>query len=380
MKFTINKDNFQHALKGVRRAVANRTSLPVLQNVLIETDDSSLKMTGMDMEIGIKISVGAQVESPGSITVPARLLAEFVSSLPSGSEIAAEMNADLMTITLHSGNFRASLNGIHSDEFPLIKAFEDVEESFSAKIDIPFGLLKEMVSRTSFAASKDIARPTFTGILFKSHDGLLTFAASDGFRLSFVSAEFIAPEVGVIIPQRSFHEFIKLAELEKLKKDDIVSIGVAENMAQIVFHVPGVDLVSQIIEANYPDVQKVIPDNYSVDVSIGKNDMLGAVKLVNVFASRSVDIATIDIRKDDGEVVFSANAPDFGSNETKVEAKINGTSLLMAVNGKYLYEAVSVVSGPNVHLRFISDTRPLLIYEDTDQLSYIHLIMPMKRL
>ncbi len=244
MKVSCLQENLAKGLSIVGRAVATRSTLPVLSNILLSTDGSRLKLSATNLEVGINCWIGAKVDQEGAITVPARLLADFVNSLPS-ERIDLSLITRTQTLNLKCGRYEANIKGIDAQEFPLILVPEE-----DHRVRIAPDLLREMIDQVAFAAATDESRPVLTGVLAEVNAEGITFAAADGYRLSLRSVELSdLPEqpMSAIIPARALQELRRISGDEQ----EPIEMLIAPTRNQVFFHLRDIDLVSQLVEGQF---------------------------------------------------------------------------------------------------------------------------------
>ena len=379
MRVSVLQENLAKGLSIVGRAVASRSTLPVLNNILLETDNSQLRLSAMDMEIAINCWVGAMIEDEGQITVPARLLADFVNSLPN-DRIDMELQTRTQTLHLHCAHYEANIKGIDASEFPIIPAYQGDLEAPSVEVEP--AKLRHMIDQVAFAASKDDSRPTFTGVYTRLEGDRLTMVATDGFRLAVRSTILEEPSpaaIGVIIPARALSELSRIISAVDLGQDDGVEVIFSEARNQVMFHLPGVDLVSQLIEANFPDYKKIIPNSYNTRAILDTGEFLNAMKVAYLFAKDAAGSVKVEMEPGDpGKVILTANSPEMGDNVSELDAMIEGDAMNATFNAKYMIDVLSVIDTPQVAFEAISATRPGVFRPvGAGEEDYVHVIMPM---
>ena len=373
MKVSCLQENLAKGLSIVGRAVATRSTLPVLSNVMLATDGARLKLSATNLEIGIVCWIGAKVEEDGSITVPARLLTDFVNSLPP-ERIDMELTVRTQTLNLKCARFEANIKGIDAQEFPLIPtAGED------SKISLDPSMLRQMIDQVVFAAATDESRPILTGVLARFQGEQLTLAAADGFRLSVRTThlpEPVSEPVTVIVPARA------LAELSRIsgEQEQPIEITITPARNQALFHMANVDLVSQLIEGNFPDYNQIIPKSYSTRTVVSTSDFVKAAKTANIFARDAANIVRLEIvpggELAPGRVTLAATSAEVGDNVGEIDAVIEGEEMEIAFNAKYLIEVLSVVDAAQVALETTSASSPGVI-KPVGSEDFTHVIMPM---
>src|SRR5437762_5940894 len=276
MQVSCVQENLAKGLAIVGRAVATRSTLPVLSNVLIENDQSRLKLAATNLEIGVTCWIGAMIEQEGSITVPGRLLADLVSSLATDQVIAVQTKG--ASLHLHCKGFDANLRGIAAEDFPVIP-----EVSNQSTCGVDAKELHEALSQVSFAAATDDARPVLSGVQFAFRGNTLTLAAADGFRLAVRSLEVARPlgqDLDIVVPVRAVQELTRILT----EQEEPVEIVVTPNGSQVLFHLNTIDLVSRLIEGTFPNVQGIIPSRYQTRVILNTKDFLNANKIASLIA------------------------------------------------------------------------------------------------
>ncbi len=380
MRVSVLQENLAKGLSIVGRAVASRSTLPVLNNILLETEHSQLKLSAMDMEIAINCWVGAMIEDEGQITVPARLLSDFVNSLPK-DRIDMELQTRTQTLHLRCAHYEANIKGIDANEFPIIPTYQGDLDAPSVEVEP--SRLRRMIDQVAFAASKDDSRPTFTGVFTHLQGDRLTMVATDGFRLavrSTILEEPAAAVLGVIIPARALSELSRIINAVDLSDEDGVELIFTEARNQIMFHLPGVDLVSQLIEANFPDYKKIIPSSYNTRAVLDTAEFLNAMKVAYLFARDSAGSVKVSLEPGEpGKVILTATSAELGDNVSEIDALIEGDAMNATFNAKYMIDVLSVIETPQVAFEAVSATRPGVFRPvgGSPEDEYVHVIMPM---
>jgi len=383
VKVSCLQENLAKGLSIVGRAVASRSTLPVLSNVMLATDNGRLKLSATNLELGINCWVGAKVEEDGATTVPARLLTDFVNSLPP-EQIDMELSVRTQTLNTRCARFEANIKGIDAQEFPIIPTADDGERG----IRLDPETLRQMIDQVVFSAATDESRPILTGVLVHFEGDRLTMAAADGFRLSVRGASLsqpIAEAVEVIIPSRALVELARISS----DQEDPVEVIITPARNQILFHLPAsageaqvrdVDLVSQLIEGKFPDYRQIIPSGYATRTVVDTSGFLKAVRVSHLFARDSANIMRLEVAPGDelmpGHVTLVATSAELGDNVGQLDAAIEGDSLEMAFNAKYLIDVLSVIDTAQVSLETTSAASPGVLRPVGDD-DFVHVIMPM---
>jgi len=376
MKISCLQENLAKGLSIVGRAVASRSTLPVLSNVMLTTDGGQLKLSATNLEIGVNCWVGAKVEEEGAITVPARLLADFINSLPP-ERIDLDLDEATQTLHLKCARFESNIKGIDAQEFPLVPTADDSAEA-AMKLDPES--LRTMIEQVVFAAATDESRPILTGVLVQFNDDNLTLAAADGFRLS-VKVTPLQQNLGdiseVIVPSRALIELARIA----VDQEQQVEVIITPARKQILFHLENIDLVSQLIEGKFPDYTQIIPKGYSTRSILDTTSFLKAARVSHLFARDSANIIKLEIMPagDElmtGRITLVATSAELGDNVADLDASIEGDPLEIAFNAKYLIDVLSVMDTPQVALETTAASSPGVLRPLGDD-QFIHVIMPM---
>jgi DNA polymerase-3 subunit beta len=376
MKISCLQENLAKGLATVGRAVASRSTLPVLSNILLESDEGRLRLAATNLEVGINCWIGARVEEEGSTTVPARLLTEFINSLPPG-QIDMDLNERTQTLNLKCARYEANIKGIEASEFPEVPTAESI--GGQNKLHLEVETFRRMIDQVVFAAATDETRPILTGVLAKFHQGSLTLAAADGFRLSVASADVGAEldeTTSVIVPARA------LAELSRVSADqqDPIEVVITRQRNQILFHLTNTDLVSQLIEGNFPDYNQIVPKSHNTRTNVGTQDLLKAVKVALLFARDAANIIRFNILPGSeltpGQVVITGTSAEFGDNVSELDATIEGDEIEVAFNARYMIDALSVVGSAQVVLETSTPSSPGVI-RPVEGDGFLCVIMPM---
>jgi DNA polymerase-3 subunit beta len=373
MKVTVLQENLSRGLGIVSRAVSPRSTLPVLANILIATDEGRLRLSATNLELGITAWIPAKVEEEGSTTVPARTFADLVNALP-GDQVVLNLDSATQTMNIRSGASNNDIKGIDADEFPPLTT-----PDMDGAIQLNVADFKEMVQRVAFAASSDEARPVLMGVLMEVSGDKIVMVSADGFRLSVAKATLSSPvekPFNAIIPARALSELARISG-----EEDVISMIVPEGRGQVVFRVKDAELVSQLIEGTFPDYEQIIPRTYKSRTLVSTAALLKACKQAEIFARDGTNVARLDIKTaendmEPSEIEISAQSEETGSNETIVEATVDGIGLLIAFNVKFLREVLEVVKTPNVAIETSAPNAPGVIRPVGDE-NFTHVIMPM---
>jgi DNA polymerase-3 subunit beta len=374
MKVTVLQENIARGLGVVSKAVSPRSTLPVLANVLIASDEGRLRLSATNLEMGITCWIPARIDEEGSTTVPARTFSDLVATLPS-DQVLLRLDPQTQTLNVRGGSSTNDIKCIDAQEFPPMPV-----PDFDGAVQINVGDFREMIHQVAFAASSDEARPVLMGVLVQVDKDKLTMAAADGFRLSVRKAVLSTPSsapVSAIVPAQALKELARVAT----DSEEPIYMVLPKGRGQVVFRVKDVEVVSQLIDGTFPDYQQIIPRSYKSRTLVSTSSLLKACKQAEIFAREGSNVARFNIKSAQGEmqpseVEISATSEETGKNETIVEATVDGGGLLIAFNVKFLREALEVIRTPNVALETSAPNAPGVVKPVGDD-QFLHVIMPM---
>jgi DNA polymerase-3 subunit beta len=349
--------------------VSARSTLPVLNNVLLRTEDGGLKLTATNLEIGMTYWVPGKIDTDGAMTVPARLLADIVAGLPANERVDLELQAK-ETLHIKASRFETHIKGIDADEFPAIPTGGERPTT-----RIPQNVLREALGDVTFAAASDEARPILTGVLAKFEGDTLTLAAADNYRIAVKTLTVLDPveETSVVVPARS------LQELGRILSDtsDPVDIVLSHSRNQILFHLEGIDLISRLIDGQFPNYQQVLPKGFTTKATVDREQLLKAVRLASLIASSSANIVKLQVGKDAEIGLTVSAAADIGDNKSEVEATVEGDGTTIAFNARYLIDVLTNVDADQFTLELNGPLSPGVLKPVSDR-HYVHVVMPVK--
>ena len=371
MKISLISDNLQKKLMYVNHAISTRSQLPILLNFLLEAKEGKLTISATDLEIGITAEVPAKTEKKGTATVPAKTFVELVGMLPSG-KITLETTEEGLEVS--GVNEKNIFQTSPAEEFP--KLYEDKgQQIMELKKE---GIEKEF-SKIVFAASPDSERPALSGVLVKEGEDGFLLVATDGYRLSLkkhalqnVRKKQTEEKISIIIPSRVVRELIQMG---KDTEGEGVGVYVSKEKNQILFSQGDTILIGRLIEAEFPNYEKIIPTDFSTKTTIDKESLQKAIKEGNVFARQTAGIIKLSIQKN--KIVISANAPSVGKNQIEIEAKTTGEENEIAFNARYLLDFMSNTESETISFEMNGPLNPG-VFKETDDPSFMHLIMPIR--
>ncbi len=374
MKVSSLQDNLNKGLSIVQRAVPVRTTLPQASHVLLATDQGRLKLVATDLMIATTCWIGATVEQEGSITVPARLLTDFVSSLPN-DKVDLSVGDRGRQLHISCARNEATMAGGSADDFPPVPSVED-----GLVLKLEPKQFKRAVSQVEFAAAADDTRPVLTGIHTLAEGEELTLAAADGFRLAVHKLPLkqeLAERIEVIIPARALREVVRLIG----EDDEPLEMAFNAARSQILFRMKTVELVATLIQGTFPNYSQLIPQSFTTRATINMKDFLQETRIAGIFARDGAGIVRLQLEPsengDAGKLTISARAEEIGEHRGEMDVKMDGESAKIAFNSKYLQDVLSVLDADSVALETTSPSSPGVIRPLDTGDSYVHVVMPM---
>lgn len=362
MKLQVTQENLNKALNSVSRVANARGTLPILANVLIKTTNNRLSISATNLDIAITHYIGAKVSDEGSITVPARLMQDFISNLPS-SIISLELSDTKLNVT--TDKYQSVVNGIVSDDFPVMPAI-----SSGKKWTIGGKEFKKGLQQVVFAASNDETRPVLTGVLFKTFGTNLYIATTDSYRLAEKQLTKTKEEVDLLIPASSVQDLLRILG------DSEEEVKVTHDDQQVLFQVGDIELVTRLIDGKYPDYRKLIPEKFTTEAVLKRSDLVNVTKVSSLFARESAGSVTLEVSQDDQQLSIRSVASQLGENTATASAKVTGNGSI-TLNSRYLLDALAAVSGEEVAFSFNGKLEPTML-KDPAAKDYRHVIMPLK--
>lgn len=368
MKIQILQENLHKGLNIASRSISSKAQLPILANILFKTDGSRLQLSSTNLETGIALWLGAKVEKEGEITIPAKVLAEIVSLLPAG-RIDLEVKDSVLKVS--SEGYEANLNGIAASEFPKLPTYSP-ESLFS----LPAEKLLYAINQVAFAAATDEGRPVLTGVLFKIQGKSLSLVATDGYRLSLKTIELeneSPEEVSLLLPAKTLLEVARIIGEEKTEK--MIKMGFTKEQNQVVFVFSEMELFSRVIEGEFPNYERIIPQSYTTKATIDRDNFNRAVKVVSIFARDSANIVKLKIT--DNLMEMSANSPQVGENKNSFEIQSEGEGGEIAFNYRFLQGFLNAVPEGEVTIEMTGSLNSGVFRHVGDE-SFLHVIMPVR--
>ncbi len=360
MKLQVTQENLAKALNSVARIANSRNTLPILANVLLKTENNRLSISATNLDIAITHFIGSKIEKEGSITVPARLMQDFVSSLPDNI-LNLELNENKLKI--NTDKYQSTINGIPSEDFPVMPAIKgDVLWKIPAKD------FKKALQQTVLAASNDDARPVLTGVYFYSENGTVMAAATDSYRLSEKKMGKSKDQINFLVPASALNDLLRIIS------DTDKEVAVTHDDQQVLFQVGDVTLVARLIEGNYPDYKKLIPTKFETVAKVQRGDFINVARVSSLFARESA--GSITLKAEGKELSVNSIASQIGENTATADAVVKGGGDV-TLNSRYLIDALNAFSSEEVEFCFNGKLEPCILRSETDK-SYLHLIMPLR--
>lgn len=371
MQASLLQENLNIALSVTSRFTALKSNLPILSNILISSDAGRLKLSATNLEMGINYWIGGKIEAEGSFAVPSKEVTEFISYLPSG-KIDISLNSKSL-LEVISPKAQSTFATSPIVDFPVLPQIND-----KTAIEIDQKIISDTITQVAFAAATDDSRPVLTAVLCRFTKDSFRLVATDGFRLSLKEIKMVDPlelpqdqdNLTFLIPSRSLQEVAKLAKSSKKLK-----MGLSVDSHQLIFVLPDMELVSRLIEGDFPDYQRIIPEVFTTKIYLDKNEFSQAIKIASVFARESANVVKLSVKASSIEV--SANATQVGQNKVTVDAKVEGDPLEIAFNYKFISDYISICQGDELIIELNGPLTPALFHDSKDP-HLTHIIMPVR--
>lgn len=366
MEVEVQQGRLAKALSNMSKiAASTKAGLPILSNVLLRANENQLILTATNLEIAIVEYISSKVINAGTITVPAKLIADFVSNLPK-DDVKMKANGDKMVISC--GSYKSTINGILADDYPeLPQIDEDKAVAFKIGVD----LFKEAVGQVLVSASNDTTRPALTGVFFNTFEGNLYIAATDGYRLAdkkFV--EGVKSEVKAIVPASTLRDVMGFIS------DSMEEVEVLISDTQIRFRMGEIEVTSKLIDASFPDYRKLIPSVATSEVILNKGELSRMTRMAALFAKQSGGSVVCEANADNGQFTVCAVASELGENVSYIETAITASDKV-TLNSRYLLDVMNVLPDPELKFSFSGKLAPVVIRPAKAD-DYTHIIMPLK--
>ncbi|MCD4811035.1 DNA polymerase III subunit beta [bacterium] len=372
MQFSCNQDTFSKYLNIVSRVVSSKPGLPILNNIKFTTSKGKLFMTATDLEIGVSTWIGADVKSEGSVTVPAKQLSEFVNSIPNEK---VDINLEGQYFVVSTLNNTAQFHTIPTDDYPEIASVKKEK----AILKIGQGDLVKAINRVAFSCATDDIKPVLAGLLMEIEGSKINFVGTDGLRLSRQSIDLDVNsdnDRSLLVPVKAMQELSFIIS-EVAKDEESVEIFIIEDRNQLIFRIGEVDLVSRLIDGDFPEYRQIIPTGFKTQCVLNRVDFLNSLKVTNIIARTVLGNKLIlDIKSKESTITMSASQSDVGSNKSTFEGEITGDDVKIAFSSRLLSDVLSHLEQDEVILECSESVKPG-VFKVKDDESFIHLVMPM---
>lgn len=375
MKFTIQRDYFLNQLNDTLKAISPRTTLPILTGIKIDATDKGIILTGSDSEISIEITIQenidgekiVDIEEKGSVVLPGRFFVDIVKKLP-GKTVNLSTNDQFKTL-ITSGHSEFNVSGLDPDQYPLLPQVSEDDA-----IKLPIKVLKNIIAQTNFAVSTSETRPVLTGVNWLIQDKELICTATDSHRLALRKLKLEDEEIedkNVIIPGKA------LSELNKIVSDSEEDINIFFASNQVLFKVGHINFISRLLEGNYPDTTRLFPENYETKLGVNNSEFYHAIDRASLLA-REGGNNVIKLSTDVNKLELSSTSPEIGTVKEEVTTEeVEGESLKISFNSKYMMDALKAIDNDDVHVEFFGTMRPFILKPKDDE-SVIQLILPIR--
>lgn len=362
MKLQVTQENLNRALASVSRTASTKSTLPILSNVLFKTVGNRLSIAATNLDIAITHHIGSKISKEGSITVPARLTQDFVSSLPSGV-----IDLDLEDNKLHisTEKYTSNINGVSAEDFPVMP-----EIANGSTLSIDAKTLKAALSQVIVAASTDEARPVLTGIYMHTANGHLYFVATDSYRLAEKKVMPLKQDVKLLIPANAMQDLLRILP------DDEDKVELTYDEQQVCFRAGDVELVTRMIDGKYPNYRGLIPAKFENSATLARSEFVNITKVSSLFARESAGSITLSTNEKNKELSITSIASQVGDNTAAATATVKGEGAI-TLNSRYVLDALNVFHGPTISLKFNGKLEASQLI-DPDNDDYIHIVMPLK--
>ena len=364
MELKVTQENLSKALNIVSKIANMKTQMPILDNILLKTSGNRLLVAATNLEIASTQYIGAKIVNQGEITIPAKVVTEFVNNLPSGVIDLVVTNSHLK---ISSGKFTSVINGVLAEEFPELPT---IDEDSAIRINLKTADFRQATSQTIIATTNDLARPVLTGVLWQMRDNWLYLAATDSYRLAERKLIEFNQELSAIVPAQTMQEVLRAIS------DDDEEVEVLFNESQVRFRVGDTEIISQLIEGRFPDYTQLIPKDNDIRIKINKTEFAKVVKIAGFFALHSASGITVTASAESQNLSLKSIASEIGENVSEAEAEVVGDGKI-TLNSRYLSDALSVIHDDMISFEFKGKLAPCIL-RPVKQDNYLHIIMPLK--
>lgn len=365
MELTVTQENLSKALAIASRIASTRTQLPILSNILFRADENQLMVAATNLELATTQYLGAKIAGNGAITIPSRLITEFVSNLPK-TNVTLKVDKDKIHIT--ADGYKSIINGVVADDFPELPV---IDEKKAVSYSFDPSVLKQAINQTILTTSNDMSRPVLTGVYWHSHEGYLYLASTDGYRLAERKLIKTTSEVSAIVPASTLQEVLRVLD----EGDEMV---VLFDELQVRFRIGNTEITSRLIDGNFPDFRQLIRNEAETEITVKRSDFNQITKVAGLFARDSGGSVAITASHDDGKLSLHSVASEMGENTSETAAKVTADGQV-TLNSRYLLDALSVVDADEVSFSFSGKLSPCVLRNASKKdVDYRHVVMPLK--
>ena len=375
MKISGLQENIKNGLIAVAHITGRNITLPILNNILIEAKAGNIKLVTTDLEVGITSVIRGKVEKEGSFTVESKIICDYISLLPN-KKIDIEKKEN--KIVIHCDNYKTSIRGMQADEFPLIPTV-DKKIYFKTKAEE----FRQALAQVIFAVANTETRIELSGVLFVFNKEKLTMAATDSYRLAEKEIKILTDteeERKVIVPAKTLQEVVRILGGFKSggidERSDEIQFYLSEN--QILFIIGSTEVVSRIIEGQYPDYKQIIPLKSETVALINRAELIRAVKAASIFSKSGINDISLDLPLGKNQVVISSASSQSGENVTELDAAVNGKDNAIVINHRYFLDGINNIGSENVKLEITNGNTPCVLKPEEGS-DYLYIIMPIKQ-
>lgn len=376
MRVSVLQENLARELATVSRIVSSRPGNPVYSNIFLTTESEHLKLAAVNLEQGVSMSsrIGANVETSGSITIPAKEFGELVAVLPNGT-LTLEVDDTTQTLSIESrGRAKTELKGIDAEQFAPLPEL-DTENAYT----LPADTFQSMIDQTIFACAKDDSRPVLQGVRIVLEGNTLSMAGADGYRLALRTSELnqsVPSAFNMVVPAKTLGELARLTPDE----NNLVYLSVQPQRSQVLFKIAEIEVASQIIDGKFPTVENVIPKSTSIRVGVSTKDLQRACRYTEIFARNVNNTTRLNFvpgaAGEPGTVTVSANDMDRGNNEWTLDATLEGDAIEIGFNVRYLLDVLNVIKEDQIQIRMSASNAPGVV-EPAGRDDFLYVLMPM---
>lgn len=385
MHVICTQDNLKKAIINSERIVSKQNTLPILNNLLLETEKGLLKIVATNLEIGIEIKIGAKVEKDGRVAVPARLLGSLIGNLVGGNNVNLELDGD--NIKIKNGPTKAKIKIFPADDFPLIP-----QKNNNYIFKLPVGKLKDIFLKINTAVSRNEVRLELTGVNISLDQEKIFFSSTDGFRLAEyvvdlkeidlnndIYDKFRENNGSIIVPSNTLVELNRI--IQTSSDDELVSFIIEDG--QIFFELDNIKIVSRLINGKYPEYKHIMPQNYKTTILGDKKALQNALKIAGVFVGGKTNEILLKIDPQQKKVLISTQGAEVGENSTELDFEVQGDPQEISFNLKYLWEGINVINGERLIILSNTNSSPVALREVSGEggemnTNFTYIVMPIK--